>query len=259
MGAMVEPSAEERAIQDPVWLATHLAEERHRADLLAEIREAIFGAQDGIVSILTVVSTVGGATADNRTILIAGIATTVAEVFSMAAGEYMSSKSQREVFEAQIAAEREEVRERPEEAQAEVAHILAREGLEPARASRVAAELATSEAVLLRTMVEKELGIMPESGARPVRGAAILSGSLGVAALVPLLPYFFFTVRAALVVSVVLSGIALFAIGVAKSRWTLRPALRSGLEILALAAVAGIGGYIVGTVLPAVLTGAPAG
>ena len=252
---MAGPLAEERRIDDPAWLKAHLDEERRRADLLAEIREAIFGAQDGIVSILTVVSTLGGATQDNRVILIGGIATTVAEVFSMAAGEYMGSKSQHEVFAAQIAEEREEVRDRPLEAQAEVAFMLEREGLDPARARRAAAEIASNPEVLLRTMVEKELGLAPGADLQPARGAFILSGALAVAALIPLVPYFFFTLPTALVVSVVASAIALFALGVVKARWTRGPALRSGLEIVSLAAVAGVGGYVVGTLLPTLLTG----
>lgn len=252
---MAEPAAEERRIDDPAWLAAHLAEERRRADLLAEIREAVFGAQDGIVSILTVVSTLGGATTDNHVVLIGGIATTVAEVFSMAAGEYMGSKSQHEVFEAQVASEREEVEQRPEESEAEVAFMLEREGLDRARAGRVAAEMATNKEVLLRTMVEKELGIRPDPEVSPARGAFILSGALAVAALVPLVPYALFPVHTALVVSVVASGIALFALGVVKSRWTRANPLRSGLEILALAAVAGAGGYLVGTVLPQFVAG----
>lgn len=252
---MAEPLAEERRIDDPRWLKAHLDEERRRSDLLAEIREAVFGAQDGIVSILTVVSTLGGATADNHVVLIGGIATTVAEVFSMAAGEYMGSKSQHEVFAAQIESEREEVRDRPEEAEAEVAFMFEREGLEPARARRAAAELASNPDVLLRTMVEKELGLASAPDIQPIRGAFILSGSLAIAALVPLLPYFFLPVHSALVVSVIASAIALFVLGVVKSRWTRGGALRSGLEIVALAAVAGIGGYLVGTVLPELIAG----
>ena len=257
MSHMAEPLEAERRIHDPAWLEAHLAEERRRAEYLAEIREAVFGAQDGIVSILTVVSTVGGATGNNHAVLIAGIATTVAEVFSMAAGEYMSSKSQHEVFAAQVEAEREEVRERPAEAEAEVAFLLQRDGLDPARARRVAGDLAAEPEVLLRTMVERELGIVSEAEVRPIRGAAILSGSLAVAALVPLVPYFFLAGPPALIVSVVLSGIALFAIGLVKARWTKRNAFGSGFEILVLAAVAGVGGYLVGSVLPAIVQGAP--
>src|SRR5688500_11903765 len=105
---------------DHEWVRDHLAEERRRASILGEVREAIFGAQDGLISTLAVVSAVSGATQDRFAILIAGIATALGGIFSMAAGEYMSSKSQREIFEAQIAGEREEVAERPGEAQAEM-------------------------------------------------------------------------------------------------------------------------------------------
>src|SRR5438034_11643507 len=91
-----------------------LDEERRRASLLGDVREAIFGAQDGLVSTLAVVSTVSGATNDRFPVLIAGIAAGLAGIFSMAAGEYLSSKSQREIALAQIADEREKVAEHGE-------------------------------------------------------------------------------------------------------------------------------------------------
>jgi predicted membrane protein (TIGR00267 family) len=131
--------------------------------------------------------------------------------------------------------------------------MLARDGLEPARARRAAAEIASDPEVLLRTMVEKELGLAAEADIQPARGALILSGALAIAALVPLVPYMFFTVHTALVVSVVASAIALFALGVVKARWTRGGAIRSGLEIVALVAAASGGGFIVGTLLPHVL------
>src|SRR5215469_5198633 len=144
---------------DADWLASHLEQERRQASLLSEIREAVFGAQDGLTSVLAVVSTVGGATGQPFAVLVAGFAAMLAGVFSMAAGEYMSSKSQREIFEAQIATEAVEVEERPGEAEAEVAYMLQQEGLAPEAALRVARELARSKPVLLKTMVEKELGL----------------------------------------------------------------------------------------------------
>src|SRR4051812_35677884 len=100
---------------DSAWLRAHLAGERRAASLLSEIREAVFGAQDGLISTLAVVSTVGGATGHAFPVMVAGLASALAGIFSMAAGEYMSSKSQREIFEAQIAAEAQEVEERPGE------------------------------------------------------------------------------------------------------------------------------------------------
>ena len=242
---------------DKAWLKEHLADERREADLLGEIREAIFGMQDGIVSTLAVVSTVGGATGDRYPILVAGIASALAGVFSMAAGEYLSSKSQREIYVAQIQKEREEVRDRPQEAEAEVAYMLEQEGLSEAAAKRVAGELATKPDVLLKTMVEKELGLVVEEGHSALQGALIMGAAFGLASLVPLIPYVFLPVGSAFIGSVVFSAVVLFAIGVLKSRWTKRNPLLSGAEIVALAAFAGIAGYLFGSVLPTLL-GAPA-
>ena len=238
---------------DSAWLRQHLSQERRAASLLSEIREAIFGAQDGLTSVLAVVSTVGGATGQPFAVLVAGLAATLAGIFSMAAGEYMSSKSQREIFEAQIATEAQEVAERPGEAEAEVAFMLQEEGLAAEAARRVARELATSKNVLLKTMVEKELGLSVDEDANALRGALVMGGSFGIAALVPILPYLFLPVVTALWVSVILSGGMLFAMGALKSRWTGRHWLPSGLEIFALGAFAGIAGYFFGTLLPAAL------
>ena len=238
---------------DSAWLRQHLSQERRAASLLSEIREAVFGAQDGLTSVLAVVSTVGGATGQPFAVLVAGLAATLAGIFSMAAGEYMSSKSQREIFEAQIATEAQEVAERPGEAEAEVAFMLEEEGLAPDAARRVARELATSKNVLLKTMVEKELGLSVDEDANALRGALVMGGSFGIAALVPILPYLFLPVVTALWVSVILSGGMLFAMGALKSRWTGRHWLPSGLEIFALGAFAGIAGYFFGTLLPAAL------
>src|ERR1051325_11208482 len=98
---------------DPPWIKQHLERERRSSSVLSEIREAVFGAQDGLISTLAVVSTVGGATGAPFPVRVAVLAATLAGVFSMAPGEYMSTKSLREIFEAQIADEEIEVEERP--------------------------------------------------------------------------------------------------------------------------------------------------
>jgi len=193
----VPSRSEERPIHDRAWLAAHLREERREADLLGEVREALFGLQDGLVSTLAVVSTVGGATNDRFPILVAGLAAALAGVFSMSAGEYLSSKSQREIFLAQIEKERQEVRERPDEAQAEVAYMLEQEGLGADVARRVAADLAREPEVLLRTMVEKELGIDVVEGRNALQGALLMGAAFGVAGSVPILPYVFLPVATA--------------------------------------------------------------
>ncbi|HEV2250014.1 MAG TPA: VIT1/CCC1 transporter family protein [Candidatus Limnocylindria bacterium] len=247
-----EPTAE-RPFHDRAWLAAHLDDERKEADLLAEVREVVFGLQDGVTSILAVVSVVAAASNDTYTVLISGIAATLAEVFSMGAGEYMSSKSQREIFDAQIASERAEVDERPGEAEAEVAYMFEREGLSADAARRIAAELAREPNVLLRTMVEKELGLAVEHGGSALQGALILAGAFFLAALVPLGPYFFLPVREGIWVSVALSAVVMFGVGLWKSRLTKRSPLVSGLEILVLVAGAAIAGSFFGSFLPGLL------
>jgi VIT1/CCC1 family predicted Fe2+/Mn2+ transporter len=237
---------------DTSWLADHLERERRQASALSEIREAIFGAQDGLTSVLAIVSTVGGATGQPFAVLVAGFAAMAAGIFSMAAGEYMSSKSQREIFEAQIASEAVEVEERPREAEAEVAYMLQREGLGAEAARRVARELATSKQVLLKTMVEKELGLSVDDG-NVLRGALVMGAAYGLGGLVPLLPYFFLNVHTAVFVSVALAAVTLFCMGAVKSRWTGRGWFVSGLEIFLIGTFAGVAGYFFGTLLPAAL------
>jgi vacuolar iron transporter family protein len=236
------------------WIADHLAEERRASSLLGEIREVVFGAQDGLVSTLAVVATVAGATGQAFPVLVAGVASGLAGVFSMAAGEYIGSKSQREIFEAQIHEERHEVEERAGEAEAEVAFMLEEEGLESEEAERIAAMMARHPEVLLRTMVTRELGIqVDDRGGGVLRGALFMGAAFGLGAAVPTLPFLLLPVAMATPTAVAATGIVLFGIGVVKSRWTHRTALSSGLEVLTLAAVAGIAGYLFGTVLPQLL------
>ncbi len=234
-------------------LLLHLGDERRKADLLGEVREAMFGAQDGVTSILAVVATVATISRETYPVLVAGLAATLAEIISMGAGEFMSSKTQREIFDAEIAVERREIAEYPLEARAEVALLLERDGLSQASAERVTAELATSPDVLLRTMVEKELGFTLEHGASPLQGALILTAAFLIAALVPIGPFFFLPVSAALPVAILFSAVVMFGLGVFKSRFTKKDPLRSGLEIVLLVIAAAGGGYVFGTLLPKLL------
>jgi len=242
---------------DHEFLRTHLADERRKSSLLGEIREAVFGAQDGLVSTLAVVSTVAGASNDRFVILVAGIASGLAGIFSMAAGEYIGSKSQREIFDAQIVDERDEVHQRPGEAEAEVAYMFEEDGLPHDEALAVARIMAAHPETLLKTMVEKELGLtVEEGGGSPLQGALVMGAAFGLGSLPPVLPHLLAPADIAVRLSVAATLAVLFGIGVVKSRWTHRSWWASGLEILAIGAVAGVAGYFFGSVLPALL-GAP--
>lgn len=236
------------------WLAAHLDEERRESALLGEIREIVFGAQDGLVSTLAVVATVAGASGEPFPVVVAGIAAALAGIFSMAAGEYIGSKSQREIWDAQVAKEREEVEERPGESEAEVAFLLAAEGLGDEDAARVAALMARHPEALLRTMVAKELGIqVHEEHGSALQGAILMGIAFGSGSVVPIVPFLLLPIGIALPAAAIATGAVLFGIGVVKSRWTERSPVASGLEVLLLAAVAGVAGYLFGTVMPTLL------
>jgi len=102
-------------------------------------------------------------------------------------------------------------------------------------------------------MVEKELGLVVEEGPGALQGALVMGGSFGLASLVPILPYLFLPIASAPVATLLLCGVVVFGIGVVKTRWTKRSPVRSGLEVVALAAFAGIAGYLFGSVLPSLL------
>lgn len=237
-------------------ITRHMSDERRRVDLLSEIREVIFGMQDGLITSVGVVSAIGSAVDNNWFVLVAGFATAFAGTISMAAGEYISSKSQREVYEAEIQRERDEVRERPDEAQAEIRELFQQEGLSAEDAHVVAHKLATSEESWLRTMVQKELGLQVDDHGSPLRGSLFMGVSYFVGALIPVLPYVLLAQNPALIVSLMATGLVLFAIGAGKALLAQRSPLSGGLEVLAIGAFSGGAGYLLGTIFPQLL-GAP--
>src|SRR3989449_9023459 len=244
MADVAAPSGLRAETFDRDGIGVRLDQERRRASLLGDMREAIFGAQDGLVSTLAVVSTVSGATGNRLTVLIAGIATALAGIFSMAAGEFLSSKSQREIALARIAEEREKVAVQRGEVQAELAYMLAEDGLPEADAGQVAATIARHPEVLLNSKVEKAFGIaVEEAHGSPLQGAVVMGFAFGLGALAPILPYLLLPLGVAVYVSVLATAGVLFAIGVVKTPRTHASPLASGVGILLIGAFAGVAGH----------------
>jgi VIT1/CCC1 family predicted Fe2+/Mn2+ transporter len=139
-----------------------------------------------------------------------------------------------------------------------MAYMLEEDGMAREDAGRVAAVMARHPEVLLKTMVEKELGVSVDVGqASPLTGALVMGVAFGLGAIIPIIPHLLLPVPSSVYTSVVATALVLFGIGAAKSRWTGRSPIRSGLEILVIGAVAGIVGYFFGDILPTLL-GAPA-
>lgn len=238
----------------PGGLGEAAAREGERVARRGAIREVVFGAQDGLTSNLALVAGLSGASVSGTTALLAGLAGLVGGAISMAVGAYVSTKSQRDVFAHELDQERRQLRSHFHVERIELAEILMREGLDEDAARTAADALSTNEAVMLKTMAEKELGISYEPPGSPIRDATVMGVSFAIGAAVPLVSYVTTAGTAALVAAVVATLVALFAIGVAKAVLAGGGRLRSGAEVALLAGAGTAIAYGIGHALPA-LTG----
>ncbi len=213
------------------------------------LRAAVFGINDGLVSNASLILGVAGASAGNSIILLTGVAGLLAGAFSMAAGEYVSVRSQREMFEYQIGLERDELARYPEEEAEELALVYAARGLPRDDALRLAKAIIADPAKALDTLAREELGLNPEDLGSPW-GAAISSFlAFATGALAPLLPFLVLSGAAALPLSIAITALSLFAVGAAISLFTGRDAWRDGLRMLAIGGAAGGLTYAIGRLL----------
>ena len=223
---------------------------RHRSfGTGGNLRAAVFGINDGLVSNLSLILGVAGASSNNSFILLSGVAGLLAGAFSMAAGEYVSVRSQREMYEHQIGLERAELGEYPAEEAEELALIYAARGMSTADAHALAQRIIADPRQALDTLAREELGLNPEELGSPWGAALSSFFSFGVGALVPLLPFLLARGEGALVAAVAMTGVALFGVGATISLFTGRSAVRDGLRMLAIGGGAGTITYLVGALL----------
>jgi VIT1/CCC1 family predicted Fe2+/Mn2+ transporter len=220
----------------------------HRSGRSGTLRAVIFGVSDGLVSNLSLVMGVTGAASGNPSfILLAGIAGLLAGAFSMAAGEYISMQSQRELFQHQIALERAEMEAMPEEEEAELAASYRAKGFTPDEAARIAHRIFEDPEAALDMLVREELGLDPDQlgSAWGAAGGSFVAFALG--AVVPVIPYLVGGGTGALVASVGLSLAALFVVGAAVSLLTGRSFLFSGARQLGIGIAASTVTYLIGS------------
>ena len=224
---------------------------RHRGGLGSNLRASVFGVSDGLVSNASLVLGVAGAGAATGYVLLTGTAGMLAGALSMAAGEYVSVRSQREMYEYQIALEREEVAEYPEEEAEELALIYQARGVELEQARQVSRALLANPEQALDVLAREELGLNPEDLGSPW-GAALSSFiSFAVGAAVPLIPFLSTrnTNTTTLVMVAAVTCIALFGIGLVLSLFTGRDALKGALRMVLIGTGAGAVSFAVGRAL----------
>ena len=208
-------------------------ESRHRVARGGALRAATFGVNDGLVSNLALIMGVAGGSAnDGGVVLLTGIAGLLAGAFSMAAGEWVSVRSQTELFQREIAIEEEELRLFPEEEKEELELIYRAKGVAPEAAKALADRIMQRPEVALDTLAREELGLDPDELGSPWVAASASFVAFAFGALMPLAPYMFLEGNVALTTSAVASGVVLAAVGMAISVLTGKGAFRSAFRML---------------------------
>jgi VIT1/CCC1 family predicted Fe2+/Mn2+ transporter len=245
-----------RKLKDPDYhpdrdIATR--ERWHRSGRSGTLRAIIFGVSDGLVSNLALVMGVAGASgpvgAQSHFILLAGVAGLLAGAFSMAAGEYISMQSQRELFERQIALERAEMEAMPEEEEAEMAAIYRAKGFRDDEARAIAHRLFENPEHALDQLIREELGLDPDELGSPFAASFGSFVAFAGGAFVPVIPYLIGSGVGAFVAAIAISLVALFAVGAGVSLLTGRGFLFSGARQVAIGAAAAVVTFIVGSLI----------
>lgn len=218
-------------------------DENHHRDVQGgTARAAVFGVSDGLVSNVGLILGVAGADPAPSIVRLAGLAGLVAGAISMAAGEYNSMRVQTELLERELELERLELRRNPEYETAELAEVYESRGMAPEQARELAETVMRDPEVALETHAREELGVDPHQLGSPLGAAAWSFASFSFGALVPLVPWFLGSGRAATVASLVVAVVLAVAVGAAIGRFTSRPAPRT------------VGRQVVFTLVPAALT-----
>jgi VIT1/CCC1 family predicted Fe2+/Mn2+ transporter len=210
------------------------------------LRAAVFGVNDGLVSNFSLVMGFAGAEAKPEYVLLAGVAGLLAGSFSMAAGEYVSMRAQRELFEQQIAMEKQELEMSPKEEEEELSLIYQAKGVPEKEAAMLARRIIENPRTAIDTLAREELGLDPAELGSPWSAAASSFVAFVMGAFVPVLPYIFTAGKVAWVGSALLSCCALFGVGALLSIFTARGPLFSGLRMLAIGLLASAITYTVG-------------
>src|SRR6266568_4466184 len=211
------------------------------------VADAIYGANDGLGAVFGIVSGVAGATNNQQHfILISGLAGMIASSLSMGAGAYLAVKSEGEVYEAEIAREKAEIEENPEEEIEEMSLFYQLQGFGPEESQKMAERLAEQPDQMVQVMAQSELGLSEHNFPNPWKSSASAAISTAVGAFIPIIPFFFMTGLPAVIVAFVVSIIAHFAVGAIKSLITIRSWWASGFEMTLVGVIEAVVTYGLG-------------
>ncbi|HXL11715.1 MAG TPA: VIT1/CCC1 transporter family protein [Gemmatimonadales bacterium] len=229
-------------------LAGKAAEPWHRTESGGYLRNVVYGFNDGLTANFGLVAGVLGAAAAPHIVLVSGIAGMIADALSMGASGYLAAKSEQEVYAHEIAMEQEEIRLMPEVEQDEIALVYQAKGIEPGIARQMAVEVMRDPARALGEQVREELKI-GEAHATPFKEGWVTGASTAVGALIPVAPFVVFSGPAAAWVAFAIAMLSHFAVGGARSFFTGRGVIRSGIDMFVVGLGVAAVGYVVGDVV----------
>ena len=249
-----EPMGTERRLEDlsleEVIKVAHRSH-RHRSVSTGGARAAVFGASDGLVSNVALILGVAAAEPVEGIVRLAGLSGLVAGAVSMAVGEYVSMRSQAELYERELAVEREAQRKNPELEELELAKIYESRGVEPDVAAELAAAMMADPEIALEVHAREELGFDPDQLGSPIAAAASSFVAFSLGALLPLIPWLFTGGTGAIVASVVLGVVGALGLGITVGVLSMRSPIYAGLRQLGLAAVATAATMAIGSLVGA--------
>ncbi len=212
----------------------------------SRLRDAVFGTQDGLISTLGALTGIAAGTQSGHVVVIAGFVIVAVESLSMAAGSYLSSKSQRQYLERLLREEEEEIARDPEGEREEIWDMYRARGYADEEIEIIAKRLLSNPRLLLEDMAHKELGISPDSMEEPLGNALVMGVAYLLGGLIPVVPYLTLPIHTAMPISIGGTLLALFLFGGLKGRIVKQIWWRSGLEMLSVAGVAALVGFLIG-------------
>jgi len=214
----------------------------------SELADIILGGQDGLVNVLGVILGISAASGDIKIIIAGGLAATFAESISMGAVALTSKLTLRDHYKAELAREKQEIAQMPEQEKEEIRHIFAKKGLSGKILDDVVEHVTADEKAWLEMMMREELGLEEVKDKDIYTGSFVVFISALIGSFIPLAPFFFMSIRAATIASVILSALALLLVGIYKAKAIIGSPLKSGLQMVLIGMGAALAGYVTGLV-----------
>ena len=222
----------------------------HQKSRLADVlKEIIFGMEDGMVSTLGSITGIAIGSNNHATVILAGVVIISVESISMGIGSYLSNSSQEEMEQRKVEEEKEELEKFPEEEKEELYQIYLKDGWSKDLAVQMSEEASRDEKLMLKEMVMHELKISDDKESISIKGGLFMFLAYVIGGVVPLLAYLFLSIEKAIPVSIVITLIGLFGLGISTTKFTKQPLIKSSLKILLMGSIALTAGLIAGLLI----------